>query len=81
MDKYEIHPKDNFLESMKRKHSVNADKEAAALKPNKFKMEDLDYTNIPAKMSIMNPLSKPSAKPAKSGENSLQGGLPKDFKA
>ena len=79
MKDYEIKPKDNFLASMKRKNSINAKKADEGLKPKKFSMDDLQYTNMPTKISVVGPLSKPSAKKALPGENQLQGGMPKEF--
>lgn len=79
MTGYDITPKDNFLESMRKKHDVNSERKELKTAP-KFTMSDLEYTNMPTKISVVGPLSKPSVKPRTNTENPLQGGIPKEFR-
>ncbi len=79
MQNQKIETKDANLASMKKKHEINSKSANESLKPKAFKMGDLDYTDMPTKINVIGPLSKPSAKKAKKGENPLQGGEAKNF--
>jgi len=77
---YKIHEQDKFLAEQKKmfeKGGVDND----ALKAKKQTMKSIlgDMTGMPEKLNIMGPLSKPSSRAAKDGENKMQEGEPKNI--
>jgi len=72
-----IESKDQWLENMKNQHNTKQ-KDADALKPKSIKMEDLEYTEMPEKISYIGEPGKASSRTNKKNENTL-GGLPKNM--
>jgi len=69
--------KDAFLNKTKKKFDTNVDrKDSDALKAKKISMTELaeSLDNIPRKVFIVGEPGKDSARPAKAGENQMQGG-------
>jgi len=76
---FKIHEQDKFLsEHKKRFEKGGVDKEALKAKEQSMKGILKDMTGMPDKLNIMGPLSKPSARPPKDGENKLQDGEAKN---
>jgi hypothetical protein len=77
---FKIPNQDKFLaEHKKRFEKGGIDKDSLKAKETSMKEIVKDMTGMPEKLHIMGPLSKPSAKTQKEGENQLQGGESKDI--
>ena len=77
---YKIHEQDKFLGEQKKRFEKGA-VDTDSLKAKKQTMNSItkDMTGMPNKLHVMGPLSKPSARAKKEGENPLQGGEAKEF--
>jgi len=77
---YKIYEQDKFLaENRKKFNKEGVDNEALQAKKTTVNAITKDMTGMPDKLHVMGPLSKTSARPAKSGENPLQGGEAEEF--
>lgn len=78
-EEYKIHEQDAFLAKNKKMFEKGGvDQEALKAKNQTMGSILGDMTGMPEKLNVMGPLSKPSARKQKSGENQLQGGTPKN---
>lgn len=73
-----IETKDRWLESIQSQHNTKKVKDAESLKAKPIKMSDIEYTDMPSKVSHIGEPGKASSRTSKASENTL-GGLPKDF--
>lgn len=73
-----IEMKDAFLEKMKKQYDTKQT-DNDALKAKKIEMSDLNYTELPKKMTIMGQVGKTSVRKAKPEENQLHTGQGESF--